>query len=106
MKSIKYIVHYISANQYDTMFIITDTRSGRRLQGIGAPKANVSLVVYYLNGQQHCQNYYFVETTVPVREFKAWWIKGVEHVGSNPEDIAAVFTKMMKSRKAGAGKPQ
>jgi hypothetical protein len=101
----RYIVHYIEASRDHNMFIITDTRSGRSLRGKHVPEANVRLVVYYLNGQEHKQNYYFVSGVVPVRHFKEWWVKNVPYIGSQPEEIAAAFIKMMKSRKHGAGRP-
>jgi hypothetical protein len=95
----KYIIHFIEASRDYNMFIIVDTRSGRLLRGIHVPEANVRGVVYYLNGQEHKSNYYFAKTTVPVREFKTWWSNDVPHVGSQPEEIAAKFIAMMKSRK-------
>jgi len=99
----RYIVHYIEADRDRNMFIITDTRSGRSLRGRHVPESNVRLAVYFLNGQEHKGNYYFVTTTVNVRQFKNWWVKNVPYVGSSPEDIAAAFLKMMKSRKSKLG---
>jgi len=99
----RYIVHYIEASRDHTMFILTDTRSGRSLRGRHVPEANVRMAVYFLNGQEHKQNYYFATSTVPIRQFKAWWVKNVPYVGSSPEDIAAAFFKMMKSRKSKLG---
>ena len=101
----KYIIHFIEADRDRTMFIITDTRSGRRLCGVHVPEANVRLAVYYLNGQEHKQNYYWTTTTVGVRQFESWWAKNVPYTVSQPEDIAARFIAMMKSRKVGAGRP-
>lgn len=100
----RYIVHFIEASRDHNMFIITDTRSGRSLRGRHVPEANVRLAVYFLNGQEHKQNYYFATSNVPVRQFKAWWVQTVPYVGCQPEDIAAAFLKMMKSRKVGVGR--
>lgn len=101
----RYIVHFIEASRDHNMFILTDTRSGRSLRGRHVPEANVRLVVYHLNGQEHKNNYYFATTTVPVRQFKNWWGKNVPYIGCQPEEIAARFITMMKSRKVGAGRP-
>jgi len=101
----RYIIHFIEADRDRNMFIITDTRSGRKLEGRCVPEANVRLAVYYINGQEHKQNYYFVITTVGLRQFQNWWVKNVPFVGTSPEEIAAAFLKMMKSRRPGAGKP-
>ena len=102
----RYIIHFIEADRDRNMFIITDTRSGRSLRGRHVPEANVRLVVYYLNGMEHKNNYYFATTTVPIRQFNNWWVKDVPYVGADPADIADKFLKMMKSRKQGAGRPE
>ena len=99
----RYIVHYIEADRDRNMFILTDTRSGRSLRGRNVPESNVRLAVYFLNGQEHKQNYYFVNTRTDIRNFKYWWVKNVPYIGSSPEDIAAAFLKMMKSRKSKLG---
>ena len=102
----RYIIHFIEADRDRNMFILTDTRSGRSLRGRHVPEANVRLVVYYLNGQEHINNYYFATTTVSIRQFQEWWVKDVPYVGTAPEEIAAAFLKMMKSRRKGAGRPE
>ena len=102
----RYIIHYIEASRDHNMFIITDTRSGRSLRGRQVPEANVRLVVYHLNGQEHKQNYYFVTSTVAVRSFQAWWAANVSYIGTQPEEIAAKFIAMMKSRKSRAGRAE
>jgi hypothetical protein len=101
----RYIIHFIEADRDRNMFIITDTRSGRSLRGRHVPENNVRCSVFYLNGQEHKSNYYFVSTQVTLREFKNWWVKNVPYIGSSPEEIAAAFLKMMKSRRPGAGRP-
>ena len=102
----RYIVHFIEADRDHKMFILTDTRSGRVLRGRCVPESNVRMAIYFLNGQEHKQNYYFVTSTVPVRQFINWWMKNdVPYVGTQPEEIAAAFLKMMKSRRPYAGRP-
>lgn len=101
----KYIVHFIEADRDRNMFIITDTRSGRSLRGRCVPEANVRMIVYFLNVQEHKRNHYYVTSTVPIRQFDKWWVKDVPYVGTSPEEIATKFIAMMKSRKVGAGHP-
>jgi hypothetical protein len=102
----RYIAHFVEADRDHNMFILTDTRSGRCLRGRNVPEANLRMAIYFLNGQEHKQNYYFATTTVGVRQFKAWWLPKVPYVGTQPEEIAAAFLKIMKSRKHGAGRPE
>lgn len=101
----RYIIHFIEADRDRTMFIITDTRSGRSLRGRHVPENNVRCCIFHLNGGEHRSNYYFVKTTCTIREFKNWWGKNVPYIGCQPEEIAAAFLKMMKSRKPLAGHP-
>ncbi len=101
----RYIVHYIEASRDHNMFILTDTRSGRSLRGRHVPEANVRMAIYFMNGQEHKGNYYFATTTTTIREFKAWWVRNVPYIGCQPEEIAARFIAMMKSRKPDAGRP-
>jgi hypothetical protein len=99
----KLIVHWFyvprdrSGNVY-SYFAIADTRSGRVLRGKDAPESNLRAAIYHINGDQHKQNYWFAETSIPWRQFK-YRTEDVPYIGCDPLTIAAEFRKMMKSRK-------
>ena len=108
--TIKYVANWLytprdtSGNIY-SYFVITDTGSGRRLMGRDAPESNVRGVIFELSGKEWKRNYIFTATEIPRRRFK-YAVDNVSYVGTNPEEIADAFRKMMRSRKKGAGQPQ
>lgn len=94
----KYILHFVQSTAGGSYFTLADTRSGRTLSGSNVPESNARAVLYILNGNQHKQNFWQATTTLSSRQFKHY-SEDIPYIGCNPDDIAAAFRKMMKSRK-------
>jgi hypothetical protein len=99
---IKFIIHWfhtphdIYGNSY-TYVVITDTRTGRKISSSDVPESNARLVAFYLNGQAHVHNYYWVESLVTKKQLK-WW--NPTYVSSDAETLAKAFMKEVRRRKA------
>ena len=108
--TIKYVANWLytprdtSGNVY-SYFVITDTGSGRRLMGRDAPESNVRGTIFELSGKEWKRNYIFSTSQISSRSYD-YAIKNVPYIGTNPEEIASAFRKMMRSRKKGAGQLQ
>jgi len=99
----KYIIHWFftprdSAGNVYSHFKIVDTRSGRIIHGKDACESNLRGVPFFLNGNQHKQNYWFAATQIPWRTY-VHNTKTIEHIGCDSAVIAQVFRKAMKTRK-------
>jgi len=99
----KYILHWFftprdRAGNVCSYFAIVDTRSGRVLRGYNTPESNLRGVVFFLNGGEHKQNYWFAQTEVPYRAY-VYNTKSMNYIGCDSETIAAAFRKLMKLRK-------
>jgi hypothetical protein len=98
---IKYIIQWFftphdrCGNSY-TYVVVTDTRTGRRISSSDVPESNARLVAFYLNGQQHVNNYYFAESQISKKQLNYW---NPSYLSSCPEVLAKALVKEIRRRK-------
>lgn len=101
---IKYVIqwfytpHDYSGNSY-TFVVVTDTRTGRSIRSSDVPESNARLIAFYLNGQQHEQNFIFTKTEMKKRQMKYY---NVEYLSSCAESLAKAFQTEIRRRKSKA----
>ena len=90
-----YTPHDTSGNSY-TYVVVTDTRTGRSIRSSDVPQSNARLIVFYLNGKEHVNNFCFAETMFTKRQMKYYC---PPYLSSCPETLAAAMVKEIRRRK-------